>query len=205
MPKRFIHTRSLFKRCRTRSGAQTSATPLPLVVENTHVGSVSALPVILLFYKPKMKPNFTASQTSTITQNGKPKTKQAKYRRRGTEENASRCTGIKRRPFMYLWAEVTQNRSKGSTDGFPPVIQNSSWSWVAGSLMTSLNSSEEDVSGLFGGWEGCSFRPFVLSVGFVGFFAAVCVDAVLLHLCAMIWGKVFPYCRYLIFTFLVPI
>lgn len=82
----------------------------------------------------------------------------------------------------------------------PTVIQNSFWSWVAGSLLTSLNSSEEDVLGLFGGWEGRSFWSFVPSVRF---FAAVCVDAVLLHLCAIIWGKgisffAFHTCSYLV-------
>lgn len=50
--------------------------------------------------------------------------------------------------------------------------------------MTSVDLSEEDVSGSFGGWEGCYFCSFVPSVCFVGLFLAVCVD-----LCAFVWGK----------------
>lgn len=61
--------------------------------------------------------------------------------------------------------------SKGS--GSASCHSNSFWSWVAGSLMTSLDSSEdEDVSGSFGGWEGCFFRSVCLFCG--AFLSCVC-------------------------------
>ncbi len=64
--------------------------------------------------------------------------------------------------------------------------------------MTSLDSSEEDVSGSFGGWEGCYVWSFVSSVCFVGLFLALCVD-----LCAFVWGKgIHVFAEISFFTFL---
>ncbi len=65
--------------------------------------------------------------------------------------------------------------------------------------MTSLDSSEEDVSGSFGGWEGCYFWSFCLFCG--TFLGCVC------SLCALFGEKVLTYLRksHFLCSLLVPI
>lgn len=123
------------------------------------------------------------------------KTKNKPSQKRMEEQNES----LYRKKTASLHASLDRGhpepRSKGSASA--SCHSNWSWSWVAGSLMTSLDSSEDD-SGLFGGWEGCYFWSFVLSVCFVGLFSAVCVD-----LCAFIWGKgIHVFAEISFFTFL---
>lgn len=101
------------------------------------------------------------------------------------------------RKTTSLHASLDRGRPEPCSKGSASCHSNCSWSWVAGSLMTSLDSSEDD-SGSFGGWEGCYFWSFVLSVCFVGLFSAVCVD-----LCAFVWGKgIHVFAEISFFTFL---